>query len=365
MFFFRCSLAGRALQGVMTAATLALAFAPAASADETVSQAVPEGGTVSSGTVVSAGDPVQVILTASTAGTITIVKRTSLARPAPKGGSEEDTSKPQYLGPRFEISGDATVGKVEVLVDGASLPPSGYRNPEGGRFAALLVNCNVPNRPQYACGLGPFAQDYVSGGEQPDGTLRGEVQGVGGSDGLLLDFAKAGFQAAVGGIDRDTLGGLLRSGVFEGAFACSLLCTVTPKVFVSRRVQRALGLKSRIIAKETLTGSTNGAAKGVNQPFTFKLSLEKGVAAVFRRKHVATISFGTTIRYNGPDGETAFQDDGRGHKIHNDYYATSASKFDVNCRVRGISSGELTLTSRNGRTCPHAGRDFEGPPEWE
>ena len=349
------------------ATVVALSFVSVASADETVSQAVPEGGTVSSGTTVSSDDPVQVTATAGSEGTITIVKRTGLSRPTPKGGAEEDTSTPQYLGPRFEIRGDATVAKVDVLVDKDSLPESGFYNPQGGRFAALLVNCTVPSRGAYSCGFGSFGGE-VRGGEQPDGTLRGEVSGVTGSDGLNLDFAKAGFQAGTGGIrrgDRDTLGVLLRTGEFKGYFGCSLRCTVTPKVFVSRRVQRALGLDSRIIAEDTLKGTRQHGGSGVQQPLDYTLKLEKGVAAVLRRKRVAAIAFGFTIRYNGPDGATEFAEDNQGHRIRNDFYSTSASRFGLTCRVRGLSSIELALVPRKGHRCPDAGRDFEGPPEWE
>src|SRR4051794_29785911 len=131
---------------LLVATGLALTFVSGASADETVTQVVPDGGTISSGTTVSADDPVQMTLTVSTGGTVTIVKRTSLTRPAPQGGSEEDTSKPKYLGPRFEITGDATIVKEELLVDADSLAPSGYANPESGRFAAFLVDCSIPGR---------------------------------------------------------------------------------------------------------------------------------------------------------------------------------------------------------------------------
>jgi len=352
----------------LIATALALIFASAASADETVSQVVPDGGTITSGTTVSADDPVQMTLTVSTGGTVTIVKRTSLTRPAPQGGSEEDTSKPKYLGPRFQISGDATIVKVEVLVDGDSLPPSGNVHPQHGRFDALLVSCSIPGRDPYSCGNGPFASGMARGDEGPDGNLRGELPGVGiGSDGVNLDFAKVGFSGPTGGggiRGGDSLDTLLRRNTFSGFFYCSLRCTVTSKVFVSRRVQRALGLKSRIIAEDTMKGSAKG--KGVNQAFGFEQPLGAGVEAALRRKHVTAILFSVTTRYNGPDGEHEVQDDSRGHTVHNLSYYSKSSRFGINCRVRGISSAELTLAARKGSTtCPDAGQDFEGPPEWE
>ena len=376
MFFFRFSPATRALQGAMTAATLALALAPTASADETVSQTVPDGGTISTGSNVSAGDPIQMTLTASTGGTITIVKRTSLSRPDPKGGAEEDDSKPTYLGPRFEISGDATIAKAELLIHGASLPESGYLNPDGGAFTTLLESC---------ASCAGFGRVQVRGGVGPDGNLRGEyyeslLENLGGSP-VSIDFATAGFRVVLGAhpptIDasKDQLDALLRGEDFSGAFACSLLCTVSPKVTVSRRVQHALGLKSRVIANDTLKGSTKGTRNGVNQFFTYELPIRASVKAALRRKHVTALGVTVATTFTGPDGQKGRLSDGRGHTDNFQTFYSKAGRFGLNCRMRGISSSELTVAATKaalraqrqgkGAGCPDVGQDSDGPNEWE
>jgi hypothetical protein len=212
---------------------------------------VPDGGQVSSGTTVSPSDPVQLIITAEKGGTINIVKSTA-ARPAPGGGPEEDAdaSKPSWVGPRFEVSGDATIAKVEVLVYPDAIPPSGFVNPDGGRLAAMRYHCSC---------FVPGALASVSAlGQAADGTIRGELDenfsSFRQSDGFVFDFAKLGFTlGSRAGVKPPTIGersgykldALLRGEDFYGYFACSLRCTVTPEITVSRRVQRALGLKSR------------------------------------------------------------------------------------------------------------------------
>jgi hypothetical protein len=361
MFFYR--LATRVLQGAMAAATLALVLAPAASADETVSQVVPTGGTITTGTAVSAGDPVQLTITASTGGTVTIVKRTAPARPALKGGPEFDNDKGRsYIGPRFEIRGDATIGKAEFLIDDAALPEPGKLGVD--RLKALSAMCYLGDSPggQQQCSDSGF--DYARG---QVGDLRADYAGAGewdlgrhgsvGAGDLLLDLVKEGFSGQGWLPNRESHGldEVLREGAFPGLLGCTYRCSLTGKVTVSSLVQHALGLKSRVIAAGTVNGSTVGAGRGINQYFTFKLPLKAGVVQTLKRKRVVALSVLLSGVLNGPDGEVIVAKPLGGSRQPKTEFDSRGRDGDSGllCRVPGITSEDLMVLARKGaKRCP-------------
>jgi hypothetical protein len=126
--------------------------------------------------------------------------------------------------------------------------------------------------------------------------------------------------------------------------------------------------------EEPLKGSAKGFTEDdVNRYFSYEFPVRAGVAAALRRERVNTLGVSITTTFTGPDGETVKLSDHRGHTSYFDSYFRKTSGFD--CRVRGISSFELTVTPtkamvkarrKNGGVCgPNLGPEPDPPNDWE
>ena len=370
-----------------TTALAALALAPGASADETYSQFVPAGGKISTGSSVSEADPTQLTVSAYGEGTITIVKRTDLSRPplGKVGEDGEDLGENAsgedgniYIGPRFDISGDASIDGVEYLILGDRLPEPGF----GGwdRFYPLNWSRCHGKRFYYPASA-PYCRQQgldFTGNVGPDGNLRAakslykwnlsakEKFGQNPDGGyyredpdgnLSIDLTRLGFDegnrtsAAISPDaygDANSLPFVMRKGLTRYV-QCMYRCSFTAQATVSDRVKRALGLKSPILAAGTMkTGTT--FTRGATYA---QLPLKQDAIRALKSKRVATI----TLEQSGVVTDTwgrklELKTTGRYYRI----ILEANTRGKSTCKVRGISERELELIAPRGhdygKPCP-------------
>lgn len=360
----------RALPGALAATTCLLALAPAASADETVSQVFEAGSRITTGTAVSAADPVQLGFTVLRTGTVTIVKRTAPARPALAGGPEADNAAaPKYVGPRFEVRGDAVLGGAEFLIDDAAMPeaPANRERLSNAKVRCLQENTQGGTALQ-ACGSGGETlkaggtpggdlralwwktQDEVSRGEEWDLSRHGNA---GGGD-LYVDLTRAGFQSQSFLQFRETyaLDALLSKGVFPALILCTYRCAFTTKVTVSEAARRALGLKSRVIASGTIEPKAAADGRSSSNRLPSELPLKAGVAKVLKAKRVTFLKARQTGSSASPDG--AVDKNLTNASIP---MSSRAGTSGLTCRLRGVSGSELLVRAKKGvKRCPNVGK---------
>lgn len=126
MTLCRRTIAPAAALALLIAGALALAHAPAALADSTLSQTLAPGASLSTGSTVSSTDPVQLTVSAAAGGEFTIDEVTAPAPPTFKGSAPL-----AWFGPQFTVTVPDNEGALEtqtvtvtILADPAVLPPA-------------------------------------------------------------------------------------------------------------------------------------------------------------------------------------------------------------------------------------------------
>jgi hypothetical protein len=324
---------------------LGLVLVPSARADETITQTVPTGGTITTGTV-SADDPVQLSFTAVRGGTVTIVKRTTPGA-AVKGY--------QGFGPQFEVTGDAELGEGRFLVASAAMPIPNARG-SNLRIACLQENTQGGTAHQ-ECG------NYQIGGIlKTERTAEGDFSllwfqpasaaaraatwdlsrhGSAGAGDLFAHLAKADFDGDWDVDDVTSLDAVLKKEGFPlSKFYCNYSCSLTVKFTVSQKVRRALGLASRVIARDVLI------LEAGKRP-SFVVPFGSGVARKLKKRRVAVLGGRLTGFIRGPEGERIKERAGEF------YLESREGRFALTCGPQGIPSDELQFTMPKGtNTCP-------------
>ena len=331
---------------LLGALILSASFVPSASADQTVTQVVPTGGTITTGTTVSPDDPVQLTFTASRGGTITIVKRTAPTRSAP--------ATFEHFGPRFEITGDAQISNGTFLIHGGQVPESGW--PGRPRIYNIAPDCRMENSQGGTAPQKCIQYEFAGGETNAEGNL--EVRwfrpasaaygaethdlaqhGTGGGN-LMVDLKKRLFTGDWGVDPHSSLDRFLRDGGFKAEFYCVYTCSPTLKMTVSQKVRRALGLASSTIGSGVLKEGKRQSTVWVDT-----LDLAPGVAKTLKKRRVAALGGDISGFITGPDGERIKQ------RTY-DFYM-EGDRQGLSCGVRGISSEELRISQPKGTTtCP-------------
>lgn len=230
-----------------------VAWAPASAfADTSVTQTLPPGGTISTGSAVSASDPVQLQITAPNGGTFTIDKQSAPHRPPTGPGGSED-----WVGPGFEVSGPmgSPVTITETMF-GPDIPrPGNVRNGKTGRDASADICIFGAGFPMAEChSPAAMGDPYTTGADLPNGDVQVSRQTQVPDAQFSVDAGHVPWEVESGFGGNQDLQTVLRKGLQVG-LGCTLLCYQRDTVSVSRSVARALNLRSTTIG----SGSARGA----------------------------------------------------------------------------------------------------------
>lgn len=325
---------------------LGLVLVPSAQADETITQTVATGGTITTGTVVSAEDPVQLSFTAVRGGTVTIVKRTA---PGAAGRGW------QGFGPQFEVTGDAELGEGRFLIASAAMPGT---NGRGSNLSLICMQENTQGgtAPQLCpgnAGIGFVSIERTADGDssllwfRPQSPAAGAAtwdlsrHGSAGGGNLFVHLLRADFDGDWHASDENSLDTVLtKEGFPLPMLYCNYRCSLTAKYTVSQKVRRALGLRTRVIARDVLV-----LAAG-KRP-TLVVQFGPGVVRALKKRRVAALGGRFTGFITGPEGERIKERSG-------EFYLESRNgRFLLTCAPRGVPADELRFLMPKGtNTCP-------------
>jgi hypothetical protein len=290
---------------------LLLGSAPVVQA-ATTTQTVGPGGTVSTGSTVSADDPIQMTLTTPDGGTISIDKSTGATRPTRASGSpEEDSGTFGFFGPTFRVArgmpGEASVSKVVLLIDSSQVPAQWNGKHKEKNLLYCLTSSSTAGQSKYGfrgshCGS---TSTLTSGGpseyrseQLPSGdvllTFDSLTDFFSSNGGVTVDIGHPNFGVKLGYYKGDTLGQVLRNGLRIGGSSLNE-STLSATATVSAAVARKLRLPSRVIAKGT---GRPGRAPAYASLLTF---LPLTSAARTALKGVDSVAITVVITATGPD----------------------------------------------------------------
>jgi hypothetical protein len=306
--------------GVLCSAFVAC-VAPSALADSTITQTVGPGGTISTGSSVSAADPIQATLTSENGGTYTIDKVTSQPYvPFPGAGAEDEDGDGSdargrwagvgHFGPQFVITRHAPdyedeVARLTFLIEGSVLPILGAdnnangtlinrrRSKEKGVWVCHSTRCRTVGALSYGAVFKLLPSGDVSVTNVTSQALQGERPIFHFGRWTWLDPKRIYYYAGDRPVPRGPLplAEVLREGVGFAAY-CQLFCYATHKLTVTRAVARALRLPSTILAQRTFASLALDV-----------LQLPPRVKVALRRVGRVTVTATTSVRGLAP-GQT-------------------------------------------------------------
>jgi len=302
----------RFISGAVLAAAAALAVPAGAAA---VTQTLPPGGTISTGSDVSPDNPVQMSITAPNGGTFSIDTPASPQRPT------ADMAKGfAWVGPRFAVSSPVYDGSdpsswqqgdqdltITFLFDKSALPrpyqDSGHQG-RGGTSRGCMTTMPPGSEPDSQCWLVGSYGDKDKSETLPNGdvqvTLASQEEPSpynprdmpNGKASFDVGHAKWGYEwtARAAAHEKSDYSEAFGKGIWVGHFlACAYYCTQDYDVTVSRSVARQLHLH----------GTKVGGGTVVNAGY---IPLTKAFARAARKYHHVAVNLSGTI--TSDTGET-------------------------------------------------------------
>ena len=318
-----------------------LCLAPPAAADQTYTAELPAGGTISTGSSVSAADPVQLTLRVVSAGTVTITKITAPTYPPVQA------EKRPWFGPQFDVtftpsgySGRYEYESGELLIHGSQIPLGSARTVHLAQVGCEYFSSFYGRR--YEC---PGARAPL-GTVTPNGDLRvplGPEQpgpwDFGWSGATISLYTQRDAFTVSGGLERSTIEALLQKGALSAYWHCSYECSGTQTVSVSPAAQRALGLASPVVASAALptTGAMSSQKHDVPATRAFLTALKKKGVTYLRVLRALDMTAPGGLQPESPVSHRSGT------------WAYSAKRSRTSCVV---IKGELSVLTRKGTKCP-------------
>jgi hypothetical protein len=271
-------------------ASLMAAAAPAL-ADQTLSQVLPPGGSISTGGVVSPSDPVQMAITAPGGGAFAITKVTSPASRQQRSGC----CQPEWVGPDFQVTfpppgiNPPPPVSVTFLIDPSVLPLPGNQNNGATTRDATAQICESS---------GNCFADSVNGETDTHGSVEANgdvllvatgIQAFGPP--VVFDVAHSPWHVEGGAYgQKEDLDKALKHGLTFG-FGCTQACEHEDTAKVSAGVAHQLHLKSTTVGsgKSTFTSRNLNSIIHFSKAFARAMKHHKSVVLTIHSEITGTL----------------------------------------------------------------------------